>query len=96
LLQAIMMEIRTFNQGKVPGDSPYTETDYVVSSEEENEEVQPRNKRVQKTAYREAVHAERSVNNTGINMTHNQNSKVDISDQADPTARGDQKGKKGV
>ncbi|KAG1750560.1 uncharacterized protein EDB91DRAFT_1078580 [Suillus paluster] len=65
-------------------------------SEEENEEVQPRNKRVQKTAYREAVHAERSVNNTGINMTHNQNSKVDISDQADPTARGDQKGKKGV
>ncbi|KAG2124201.1 hypothetical protein DEU56DRAFT_923601 [Suillus clintonianus] len=65
-------------------------------SEEENEEVQPRNKRVQKTAYREAVHAERNVNNTGINMTHNQNSKVDISDQADPTARGDQKGKKGV
>jgi len=52
------MVIRTFIQGKVPEDSPYTETDYVISSEEENEEVQPRNKHVQKTAYHEAIHAE--------------------------------------
>ncbi|KAG2115731.1 uncharacterized protein F5147DRAFT_769150 [Suillus discolor] len=64
-------------------------------SEEENAEVQPRNKRLQKTAYREAVHAERSVNNMGIKhdgMSH-QN---DVVSDADRTkAHGDQKGKKG-
>ncbi|KAG2150699.1 uncharacterized protein EDB93DRAFT_1103403 [Suillus bovinus] len=66
-------------------------------SEEESAEVQLRNKHVQKTAYREAVHAERSVNNTGVKFdtSHNQNQNV-ISDADHTTACGDQKGKKGV
>jgi hypothetical protein len=71
----------------------HTRTDHVVSSEEENAEVQPRNKRLQKTAYCEAVHAEQSVNNTGIKH-HGMSHQNDVILDADCTkACGDQKGK---
>ncbi|KAG1844847.1 hypothetical protein DFJ58DRAFT_843940 [Suillus subalutaceus] len=75
------VEMEDVAAGNNDGDKDFHPSE--EEEEEENEEVQLRNKHVQKTAYR-------------INMSYNQNSKVDISDQADPTARGDQKGKKGV
>ncbi|KAG1869707.1 hypothetical protein C8R48DRAFT_771096 [Suillus tomentosus] len=70
------------------------ETDHIMSSDEEPAEVQPRRKRVQKMAHREAVQVARLANNAaGVNQKKDQYTR-DV--EARVTSKGDQKGKKGV